>query len=117
MKRLARSLTSMAAGAACPFARAAASWADPPEHGTIAYALTGARWATYVDPGVPVSCPNGVNSGPREQFKVLYPENGAPRTVLDTQLRREIEYWFPTTAADPFEFHEAGGPIADGLNL
>ena len=91
--------------------------AAPPENGTIAYALTAVRWATYLDPKTPVSCPDGANKGPREQFNLLYPEDGKPRTVIDTQLHREIEYWFPTTAADAFEFHEAGGPIADGLNL
>ena len=91
--------------------------AAPPENGTIAYALTAVRWATYLDPNTPVSCPDGANKGPREQFNLLYPEDGKPRTVIDTQLHREIEYWFPTTAADAFEFHEAGGPIADGLNL
>jgi hypothetical protein len=37
--------------------------------------------------------------------------------VVDTQLKREIEYWFPTTAPDAFKFREAGGSVADGLNL
>jgi hypothetical protein len=105
-------------GVAWLFAGAAPSLAAPPtETGTNAYALTAARWATYLDPKSPVSCPDGVNKGPREQFNLLYAEDGKPRTVADTQLKREIEYWFPTTAPDAFDFHEAGGPIADGLNL
>jgi hypothetical protein len=90
---------------------------SPKIAGTIAYALTGLRWATYLDPQSPVSCPEGTNEGPREQFKALYSGEGSPRSVIDTQLKREIEYWFPTTAPDAFEFREAGGPIADGLNL
>src|SRR5262249_34966005 len=85
--------------------------------GTIAFALTGLRWATYLKSDTPVECPDGVNEGPREQFKALYPDDGTPRTVVDTQLKREIQYWFPTTAPDSFKFHEAGGPVAIGLNL
>jgi hypothetical protein len=85
--------------------------------GTIAYALTALRWATYVRPDAPVPCPQGVNDGPREQFKALYPDDGQSRRLVDTQLKREIENWFPTTAPDRFQFREAGGPIADGLNL
>jgi hypothetical protein len=94
----------------------AAAAEQPPEHGTIAYVLTGLRWATYLKKETPVDCPDGVNPGPREQFKALYPEE-QPRTVLDTQLKRETEYWFPTTAPDRFHFHEAGGAVALGLNL
>ena len=118
MRKFVISLHWVGMGAAGLLAAAAPSLAAPPtENGTIAYALTAVRWATYLDPKTPVSCPEGVNKGPREQFNLLYPEAGKPRTVIDTQLQREIEYWFPTTAADTFEFHEAGGPIADGLNL
>ena len=96
---------------------AAPSQEAPLHEGTIAYAVTSMRWATYTKPGVPVDCPNGVNQGPREQFGALYPEDGKSRALTDTQLRREIEVWFPTTAPDRFDFHEAGGPVAWGLNL
>ena len=95
----------------------AASQESPIAGGTIAYALTALRWATYVKSSAPVDCPQGVNDGPREEFKALYPNDGATRSLVDTQVKREIENWFPTTAPDPFPFHEAGGPIADGLNL
>ena len=35
----------------------------------------------------------------------------------DTELRREIDGWFPTSAADGLPYHEAGGPTALGVNL
>ncbi len=90
---------------------------SPIRAGAIAYAVTGLRWATYLTPGTQVDCPDGVNDGPRDQFKALYPDDGAPRKLAGTQLRREIENWFPTTAPDRFSFHEAGGHVALGLNL
>ena len=91
--------------------------AAPPDNGTIAYVVTGYRWGTWLKSDAPVDCPAGVNDGPREQFKALYPDKGAPRAVLDTQLKREVEYWFPTTAPDDFPFREPGGRVAWGLNL
>ena len=95
----------------------ALSQEGPLRDGSIAYAVTSLRWATYVKPDEPVPCPHGVNDGPREQFSRLYPQDGGQRALADTQLRREIEVWFPTTAPDRFEFREASGPIALGLNL
>ena len=95
----------------------AAAQESPIRDGTIAYALTALRWATWVRSDTPVACPDGVNDGPREQFKALYPDDGHTRSLADTQLTREIENWFPTTAPDHFPFHEARGPVADGLNL
>ena len=101
------------------------SWAATPLHaaddtappgGTIAYVLTSLHWATYQkDPKV--ECPQGMNPGPREEFKVLFPEGGQKRTLIETQVRREIDGWYPTTAAEPFPFQAAGGPIALGMNL
>ena len=85
--------------------------------GTIAYALTSLRWATYLKPDGRVDCPDGVNDGPREQFTALFPDNGQPRALADTQLRREIQNWFPTTRPDYFPFREPGGEQALGLDL
>ncbi len=85
--------------------------------GTIAYALTSLRWATYLKPGTPVDCPDGVNEGPREQFAALFPDDGRTRNLADTQLKREIQNWLPTTAPDYFPFREPRGPYAIGLNL
>lgn len=110
-------ITALAAASLLTSLPGAAAEPAPLSDGTIAYALTGIRWATYVRPDAPVACPQGANDGPREQFKALYPDDGQTRTLVDTQLKREIENWFPTTAPDPFPFREAAGPIADGLNL
>src|SRR3974390_3509589 len=88
-----------------------------PEHGTIAYAWTGLHWTTTHSEDVKQECPQGFNLGPREEFKALFPDDEPNRTVLDTQLRREIDGWYPTTAPDAFPFREAKGPIALGLNL
>ena len=85
--------------------------------GTIAYALTSLRWATYLKPDTPVDCPDGVNEGPREQFTALFPNDGHTRDLADTQLKREIQNWLPTTAPDYFPFREPRGPYAIGLNL
>jgi hypothetical protein len=88
-----------------------------PPGNTIAFALTTLRWATYLKPDAAVDCPDGVNDGPREQFTALFPDNGQVRTLADTQLKREVQNWFPTTAPDYFPFREPRGPHAIGLNL
>jgi hypothetical protein len=90
---------------------------DDVKGGTIAYALTSLRWATYLKPDKPVDCPDGVNEGPREQFAALFPDDGSTRNLADTQLKREIQNWLPTTARDYFPFREPRGPNAIGLNL
>jgi hypothetical protein len=91
--------------------------ATAPKDGSIAYVLTDLHWAIYESPDGKTECPAGFNEGNREQFKQLFPENGTQRTLLETQLRREIDGWYPTTARDPFPFHEAGGPTAYGFDL
>jgi hypothetical protein len=85
--------------------------------GKIAYALVGLHWATYQTADGKSECPSGYNEGPREQFKKLFPDDGTTRSLADTELRREIEGWFPTPTPDGFEFHEATGPAALGMNL
>lgn len=89
----------------------------PPPGGTIAYVLTDLHWAVYESVDGKTECPQGYNEGNREHFKHLFPENGQGRTLLDTQLRREVDGWYPTTAKEQFKFNEAGGPTAYGLNL
>ena len=85
--------------------------------GKIAYALVSLHWATYTTADGKAECPAGYNEGPREQFKRLFPNDGTTRSLADTELRREIEGWFPTPAPDGFDFHEATGPTALGMNL
>jgi hypothetical protein len=89
---------------------------------TIGYVLTNKAWAVYQTPDGKVECPNGFNDGPREQFAKLYPENGKPRELADTQLDREADIWFPrakepSTDKGALPFNEVAGKIAIGLNL
>ena len=83
---------------------------------TIAYAMTTEEWAMFKTPGAKTECPNGMNEGPREQFKVQFPE-GSPRTVVGTQLAREADVWFPAAGTDQFPFKEVSGKVGLGLNL
>jgi hypothetical protein len=91
--------------------------ATAPKDGTIAYVLTDLHWAVYESADGKTECPDGFNEGNREQFRRLFPQDDAHRTLLETQLRREVDGWYPTTAPDPFVFHAAGGPTAYGMNL
>ena len=84
---------------------------------TIGYALTMRHWAIYQTPQGKVECPQGFNDGPREQFKLLFPDDGTKRTLLETQLARESEVWHPGTSNEPYPFHEVKGKTALGLNL
>ena len=84
---------------------------------TIGYAMSEVYWAMYQTKDAKAECPEGFNDGPREQFKVLFPEDGTKRTVVDTQLARERAQWFPTLTKERFPFHEATGKTAIGLNL
>jgi hypothetical protein len=87
------------------------------KNGTIAYAWTDRYWAVYESKDGKTECPQGMNDGPREQFKQLFPDDGKKRTVVETQLAREGYQWHPTTTPESFPFHEAQGKISYGLNL
>src|SRR5437763_1187864 len=84
---------------------------------SIGYVLTEEYWAIYQSSDGKTECPNGLNDGPREQFRVLFPDDGTKRTYVGTAMARESEIWFPGTYNDPFPFHEAQGKISYGLNL
>ena len=43
--------------------------------------LTDRYWAVYENKDSKVDCPDGMNDGPREQFKKLFPNDGKKRTV------------------------------------
>ena len=83
----------------------------------IAYVLVNEYWAVYETPDGKEECPQGLNDGAREQFKQLFPENGTKYTLRDSAMAREAATWFPTTDKDQFEFREASGKYAYGLNL
>lgn len=87
-----------------------------PKDGRIGYVLTDLYWAMYQTPDAKSECPNGFNDGPREQYDALFHKVKNP-TVVDTQLKQEIETWLPTTEPDRFPFHEVVGKYAYGLNL
>src|SRR5262245_23591622 len=107
-----------------PFAVAAllaavAAHADgaAPEGHSIAYVATNLSWALQSTPEM-TECPKGLNDGVREQFKLLFPEDAArKRSLVDTQLRRQVESYQPTTAPDALPFLEGQGPVAPGLDL
>jgi hypothetical protein len=84
---------------------------------SIAYVLNTEYYAIHQSEGGKDECPNGFNDGPREQYKILFPDDGTKRKLVDTQLAREAEVWFPHTTKEIFEFKEAGGKVAPGINL
>lgn len=85
--------------------------------GRIGYVITHRYWALYETPGGRTECPQGLNEGPREQFKRLFPEDGRRRSVVEAQLAREGEQWHPQTGVANLPFHEARGSTSYGLNL
>ena len=84
---------------------------------TIGYVMTLREWSIYRTPGAKQECPHGVNDGQREQFKILYPDDGVQRTVLDTQLKWEGDTWHPTLTPEPYEYRQVEGKVSKGLNL
>lgn len=99
-----------------PAGLAMADESAPPGR-TIGYVASGMHWATYQSQDGKTECPNGVNDGPREHFKALFPDDGVKRALLDTQIKREADGYFPTLAEEPFTFHTSQSKIAYGLNL
>lgn len=83
---------------------------------SIGYVLTTDHWAVHTTENK-AECPDGTNDGPREQYKILFPDNGTKRTVLETELKREADIWFPNTDPEPYPFKEAISKVAPGLNL
>ncbi len=85
--------------------------------GRIGFVLTTLHWATYQTAGAK-ECPNGFNDGPREQFKILFPEGKRKYTLMETQIARESEGWYPQPDDDHgFAFYEPQTKIGLGLNL
>ncbi len=113
-------LRMLAAGTVLAAASANAADTVPQlQNGAIGYIITDLHWAGYKTPDAKAECPDGkVNPwGPREQFKVMYPDDGK-RTVMDTHFAFEISSWYPDAdTPDRFPFYEAKGKYAAGLNL
>jgi len=109
---------SPAAPAPATAVKVAATEGDSPlKNRTIAYVLTERYWAVYENKDTKADCPDGMNDGPREQFKKLFPDDGKQRTVMETQLAREGYQWHPTTSPETFPFHEEQSKVSYGLNL
>lgn len=87
-----------------------------PVNGSIGYVMTNLFWSVYQTPDAQEECPQGFNDGPREQFEILFPDV-EKRTVVDTQLKQEIETWHPTAEPDPLPFYDVEGALSYGLNL
>lgn len=90
---------------------------EAPKDRRIAYALTDYAWEVYQTPDGKAECPNGFNDGPREQFAMLFPDNGTKHKLAESQLLRENQTWRPDTSPDVLPFREAIGTVAYGLNL
>ncbi len=107
---------ALAAGAALAASVAGAD-GGAPEGRTIAYVVTNLSWALQSTPEM-TECPQGLNDGVREQFKLLFPDvPDHKREFADTQLRRQVESYHPTVAPDALPFLEGEGPVAPGVDL
>lgn len=96
---------------------AASGGASPVAERRIGYVMTSEYKAIWDTPDGKLECPNGINNGPREEFKILYPELGK-WTILESQLERESEVWFPkTTPQDKLPYHESIAKVAFGIDL
>lgn len=98
-------------------AASSAALAQAPKDGRIGYVLTKRVWAIHESERGEVECPQGFNTGPREEYAMLFPEDsGKTYTELETRLMRE-GLAFHTTDETPLPFFDAQGPTAYGLNL
>jgi hypothetical protein len=109
-------LAAMVAGNAFSAETKSQSTSFAPPGGAIGYVMTNLFWSVYQTADAKQECPKGFNDGPREQFEKLYAD-GRGQTVIDTQLKQEIQTWHPTDEPDGFEFYEIEGPLSYGLNL
>jgi hypothetical protein len=112
----------LAATALMALGASTAARAEGVTNRTIGYVLTDKHWAVYQTADAKAECPNGFNDGPREQFKILFPDDGKKRTLMETQFAREADTWFPAeneqvTAKGPLPYLEAQGKTGIGLNL
>ena len=100
------------------FGASAADTAHAPalQNRSIAYVLTSEEYAVYSTPEK-TECPQGLNDGPREEYEKLFPNDGKERTVAETELKREMDIWFPNVNPNNFPYKFATSTIAPGLNL
>ena len=94
-----------------------ASRASAVRNGEIGFVLTYLYWAIYQSDDDKEDCPEGFNSGPRQQYDALFPANGPTPNVVDAQLNLEAQTWNPTPGRDQFPFHEPQGGVSYGFDL
>jgi len=110
-------LTATAAVVAMLAGPAALADDTAPPGRTIGYVVSGMYWAVHQTADGKAECPDGLNDGPREHFKALFPEDGVKRPLIATQIKREADGYFPSLDDEPFTFHFSQSKIAKGINL
>lgn len=93
---------------------------ERPDTRTISFVMTTLVPAGYYTKDGKEECPKGLNSGPREQFPLLYPAKGKTRTAVDTQLSYEGDTWLPLASNPAYEaipWHEPRAKVIPGFNL
>jgi hypothetical protein len=79
--------------------------------------MTSEYKAIWDTPDGKLECPQGINNGPREEFKILYPED-KKWTILESQLERESEVWYPTLKPqEKLPHYESIAKVAFGIDL
>ena len=118
MTHQAKRLLGLALAGTCLSAPAfaASGGASPVPGRAIGYVMTSEYKAIWDTPDGKLECPQGINDGPREQFKAQFPED-KKWSILESQLVRESEVWFPTTKPEQFAYHESIAKTAFGVDL
>jgi len=108
-------IIAVCALAGAPFGAAAAD--SVVRDGEIGYVLTDLYWAIHQHEDPARDCPDGFNSGPRQQYEALFPPDGPTPSVVEARLALEGATWNPTPGDDPFPFHEPRGGVSYGFDL
>jgi hypothetical protein len=96
---------------------AASGGSSPVADRRIGYVMTSEYKAIWDSPDGKLECPQGINNGPREEFKILFPED-KKFTILESQLERESEVWFPTLKPqEKLPYYDSVAKTAFGIDL
>ncbi|MGE3335195.1 MAG: hypothetical protein AB7I36_16240 [Rhodospirillaceae bacterium] len=112
-------ILALASGTAlsAPAFAADGSNTSPVQDRRIGYVMTSEYKAIWDTPDGKAECPQGINNGPREEFKILYPDD-KKWTILESQLERESEVWFPKLTAQPkLPYYESVAKTSFGIDL
>lgn len=116
MSILSKSLSTASLCAMMAAAGAASAVETAPlKDGSIGYVVADAHFSVFQTPDGKKECPQGLNpNGPREIFKVLYPNGGS---MEETILMRQRANAFPAEHPAQFPYIETSGNTGLGLNL